>query len=169
MRSMVDAMRADPLGPPMYLILPRHATFSAERELTCNSGLAVLPAHVISFDELGRSVLAECGGGRDSGSHADRRQMLLGHLLARTDAAHVLRRRRAAARLAARLDACSTSSTQRKDPAALTELLVELKRNAADAEGELLLRKMRDFHCSTPSTRPSSAGPLDPHGRSRRC
>jgi ATP-dependent helicase/nuclease subunit B len=99
-RSMVDAMRADPLGPPIYLILPKQATFSAERELTCDSGLGgFCRAHVLSFDELSRSVLAECGGGAIPEVTAIGRQMLLGHLLRKNaERAHLLRRRRAAAR-----------------------------------------------------------------------
>ena len=38
-RAIVDALRADPLGPPIYWILPQQATFTAERQLTCASGL----------------------------------------------------------------------------------------------------------------------------------
>src|SRR5690242_2430229 len=81
-RAIVDAMRADPLGPPIYLIVPKQATFSAERELTCNSELGgFCRTRVISFDELSRSVLAECGGGAIPEVTQIGRQMLLGHLL----------------------------------------------------------------------------------------
>ena len=38
--AIVADMRAEPLnGPPIYWILPKQATFSAERELTTQSGL----------------------------------------------------------------------------------------------------------------------------------
>src|SRR5215207_644134 len=81
-RSIVESMRAEPLGPPIFLILPKQATFSAERELTCNSGLGgFCRTRVVSFDELGRSVLAECGGGAIPQVTPIGRQMLLGHLL----------------------------------------------------------------------------------------
>ena len=61
--AIVEALRADPLGPPIYWILPKQATFMAERELTCASGLeGFCRARVISFETLGADVLANCGG-----------------------------------------------------------------------------------------------------------
>jgi len=54
-RSIVEAMRSDPLGPPIYWLLTRQATFNAERELTCGSGLgAFCRTRVVSFEEFGR-------------------------------------------------------------------------------------------------------------------
>src|SRR5215218_5551532 len=168
-RSMVDAMRADPLGPPIFLIVPKQATFSAERELTCNRGLGgFCRAHVISFDELSRSVLAECGGGAIPEVTPTGRQMLLGHLL-RKNASKlafydgVARQPGLAARLDAMFDEFQRSG---KDPHALNELIHELSATATDAEGELLLRKMRDFRLLYGAyTAFLGQDRLDPHGR----
>src|SRR5678815_3133766 len=58
--KIVEAMRAEPLGPAIFWILPKQATFQAERELTVNSGLAGFArCRVVSFDQLGRDVLQE--------------------------------------------------------------------------------------------------------------
>jgi ATP-dependent helicase/nuclease subunit B len=79
---IVEALREDPLGAPIYWILPRQATFLAERELTCASGLGgFCRARVLSFDELGKEVLGECGGGAVPEVTQLGRQMILGHLL----------------------------------------------------------------------------------------
>src|SRR5438105_378727 len=82
--SIVEALRADPLGALIFWILPKQATFSAERELTCESGLGgFCRARVVSFEQLGHDVLAECGGAAIPEVSALGRQMLLGHLLRR--------------------------------------------------------------------------------------
>ncbi len=36
---IVEAIRKDPLGPPVYWILPRQATFIAQRQLATATGL----------------------------------------------------------------------------------------------------------------------------------
>jgi ATP-dependent helicase/nuclease subunit B len=80
--AIVAALRADPLGPPIYWLVPRQATFTAERELTCNSGLdAFCRARVGSFDEFGRDIFDECGGSSIPEITPLGRQMILGHLL----------------------------------------------------------------------------------------
>src|SRR3954451_2997279 len=81
--AIVAAMRAAPLEPaPIYWILPKQATFSAERELTTQSGLgAFCRARVLSFELLGEEVLASCGGSAVPEVSALGRQMLIGHLL----------------------------------------------------------------------------------------
>src|SRR5678809_988824 len=59
----VGAMRAEPLGPPILWIVPRQATFMAERELTCASGLgAFCRTRVLSFDQFAVEVFVQCGG-----------------------------------------------------------------------------------------------------------
>jgi ATP-dependent helicase/nuclease subunit B len=79
---IVAAMRAEPLGPTVYWIVPRQATFTAERELTCASGLgAFTRARVVSFEQLADDVLAACGGSAVPEVSALGRQMILGHLL----------------------------------------------------------------------------------------
>src|SRR5688572_6293328 len=80
----VEAMRADPLGPPILWLVPKQATFMAERELSCGSGLgAFCRARVLSFDQLAVEVFAECGGGAVPQVTPLGRQMILGHLLRR--------------------------------------------------------------------------------------
>jgi len=45
-RAIVEACAADPLGPPIYWIVPKQATFQTERDLTCaqNSAASAAPA-----------------------------------------------------------------------------------------------------------------------------
>src|SRR5436190_16974498 len=83
--AIVAAMRAQPLtGPPIYWILPKQATFSAERELTTQSAWsAFCRARVLSFELLGEEVLESCGGAAVPQVTALGRQMLIGHLLRR--------------------------------------------------------------------------------------
>src|SRR3954462_630091 len=77
--AIVAAMRAEPLGPAIYWLLPKQATFSAERDLTTLSGLGgFCRARVLSFDLLGQEVLQNCGGAAVSQVSAIGRQMLLG-------------------------------------------------------------------------------------------
>jgi ATP-dependent helicase/nuclease subunit B len=80
--AIVSRCQLDPLGPAIYWILPKQATFTAERELACASGLpAVSRARVVSFEQLGRDILAECGGVSVPQVTALGRRMLIGHLL----------------------------------------------------------------------------------------
>src|SRR5687767_14042333 len=169
-RSIVDAMRADPLGPPIYLLLPKQATFAAERELTCNSGLAgFCRARVISFDQLSRDILAECGGGAIPEVTPLGRQMLLGHLLRKHRAD--LKFFAAVAQqpgLAAKLDG-AFAEFQRcgKNAAELLAIVEELASiESDDAESRLLLDKLRDFHLLYHAyTEFLGQDRLDPHGR----
>lgn len=80
--AIVSALRDDPLGPPVYWILPRQATFSAQRDLACTSGLGgFCRARIVSFAEFGRDVFESCGGGSIPEITPLGRQMILGHLL----------------------------------------------------------------------------------------
>src|SRR5690242_18811385 len=80
--AIVDAVARDPLGPPIYWIVPKQATFMAERELTCASGLhGFCRVRVVSFELLGEEILADCGGGAVPQVTATGRQTVLGHLL----------------------------------------------------------------------------------------
>jgi len=83
-RAIVEDLRAAPLGPPIYWILPRQATFDAERELACASGLGgFCRARVLSFEQLADDLLAECGGAAAPRITHLGRQMILGLLLRR--------------------------------------------------------------------------------------
>ena len=81
---IVQSIRRQPLGAPIYWILPRQATFVAERALACGSGLGgYFRARVLSFEDLGSEILAECGGAALPEITDRGRRMILGHLLRR--------------------------------------------------------------------------------------
>src|SRR4051812_36750046 len=80
--AVAAALRADPLGPPVYWIVPKQATFMTERRLTCASGLGgFCRARVLSFDTLGEEILDECGGAAVPGGTALGGARSLGHPL----------------------------------------------------------------------------------------
>lgn len=80
--GIVEAMRADPLGPTIFLIVPKQATFSFERQLTTASGLGgFCRARVVSFDLFGRQILEDTGGTAVPEITPHGRQMILGLLL----------------------------------------------------------------------------------------
>jgi ATP-dependent helicase/nuclease subunit B len=80
--KIVDRCRTDPLGPPIYWLLPKQATFQAERQLVCQSGLPGLcRASVFSFSQLGDLITQQCGGIAIPETSAAGRHMILGHLL----------------------------------------------------------------------------------------
>src|SRR5437773_10827471 len=123
--AIVAAMRAQPLeGPAIYWILPKQATFSAERELTTLSGLSAFSrARVLSFELLGEEVLAGCGGAAVPQVTALGRQMLIGHLLrARQEELKFFRSVARQPGLAGRLDATFAEFERGgPDPATLGE------------------------------------------------
>ena len=171
--AIVADMRADPLdGPPIYWLLPKQATFSAERELTTQSGLeAFTRARVLSFELLGEEVLAACGGAAIPEVSAIGRQMLLGFLL--RDRQDQLQFFRGVARqpgLAARLDA-TFGEFERcgKDPASLAELIDDIvpgRATADDVENSLLRDKLTDFHLLFKAYRDALGDErVDPHRR----
>ena len=147
--SIVAALKQQPLGPNIFWLLPRQATFSAERELTCNSGLGgFLRARVLSFDQLGHEILRDCGGAGIPEITPLGRQMILGHLLRRNAAS--LRFFKNVARqpgLAAKLDA-TFSEFERcgKDAADLDLLLNEMGSANSSEESTGLLDKIHDLH-----------------------
>src|SRR5688572_28897579 len=80
--AIVEALRERPLGEPILFLLPRQATFTAQRLLTCASGLSgFCRMRVESFDELAIELMAECGGAAIPQVTTLGRQMILGHLL----------------------------------------------------------------------------------------
>ena len=147
--AIVSAMCAQPLGPPIYWILPKQSTFSAERELTTLSGLnGFCRARVLSFDLLGQEVLSACGGSAATEVSALGRQMLLGFLLRKHQ--DKLRYFRSVVRqpgLAARLDVTFAEFERcGKDADALEALLHDLSADSDDADRDLLREKVFDFH-----------------------
>ncbi|WP_428939794.1 PD-(D/E)XK nuclease family protein [Fontivita pretiosa] len=130
-RSIVEMLRADPLGEdPIYLLVPKQETFSAERDLTCASGLrGFCRARVVSFDLLGEEILSECGGTAIPQITELGRQMIIGHLLRKHQAE--LKYYASAARqvgLAAELDATFTELERHgRSPADLTQLIADVE------------------------------------------
>jgi ATP-dependent helicase/nuclease subunit B len=72
--------RADPLGPPVFLLLPRQATFQAERELTIRLG-GFARIRVVSLDDLGKLILETCGDVGIPQVNPIGRRLVIGHLL----------------------------------------------------------------------------------------
>ena len=148
--AIVEAMAKEPLGAPIYWLLPKQATFSAERELTCNSGLrGFCRCRVVSFDQLGRDVLEECRGGAVPEITPLGRQMLLGHLLRKFQPQ--LKFFTGVARqpgLAARLDSTFTEFDRcGQGPESLETILSGLRTSGSDdVEQRLLINKLADFH-----------------------
>lgn len=168
--AIVEAMRAEPLGPPIYWILPKQATFSAERELTTRSGLdGFCRARVLSFELLGEEVLAACGGAAVPELSAIGRQMLLGYLLrAHQDQLQFFRSVARQPGLAARLDATFAEFERcGKDPDTLGGLAKELADSAGERVEERVLRdKVADFHLLYRAYRDALGQErVDPHRR----
>ena len=80
--EIVRRAGGDPLGPPIYWLLPKQATFQVERRLAVESGLPGLcRVLVLSFDQFGEMIRQQCGGIAIPQINAYGRQMILGHLL----------------------------------------------------------------------------------------
>ena len=147
--SVVEMMRADPLGRPIYWVVPKQATFQAERDLTCRSGLAgFCRARVVSFESLGREIFAHAGGNVVPEVTPLGRQMVLGHLLRRLEQRlHFFRSSARQPGLAAELDA-TFAELERSGKTAtdLAALLPELELTGPiDVDGAGLLAKLRDL------------------------
>jgi ATP-dependent helicase/nuclease subunit B len=147
--AVVAACRADPLGPPVYWLVPKQATFMTERMLTCESGLGgFVRARVLSFDALGEQILGECGGAAIPEVTALGRQMILGHLLRRHQ--KDLRFFAQAARhsgLATKLDATFADFERHgRDAADLANLLSDLSQIVSrTGEQQALFDKVHDL------------------------
>lgn len=167
---IVDAMRADPLGPPIFWIVPKQATFMAERQLTCESDLwAFCRTQVMSFEQLANEAFLEVGRSATAQVTPLGRHMILGHLLRRLQPR--LGYYRSSARqagLAAELDATFGDLERAgKGAADLAQLVADLEiTDPVDADGDALLSKLRDlrlvydaYHAFLGQDR------LDPHRR----
>lgn len=148
-RRIVDAMRADPLGPAILWIVSKQATFMAERQLTCESDLgAFCRARVVSFEQLAAEAFSDVGGSATAQVTPLGRHMILGHLLRRLQPR--LGYYRSSARqagLAAELDA-TFSDIERagKGTGDLAQLVADLEvTDPVDADGGALLAKLRDL------------------------
>jgi ATP-dependent helicase/nuclease subunit B len=80
--QIMASLRAGPLGPAIFWIVPRQATFQAERLLACDGKMGgYFRVRVVSFEDLGREILLECGGNAAAQVSDLGRRMILGHLL----------------------------------------------------------------------------------------
>src|SRR2546429_579222 len=80
--SIISLLKEKPLGEEILFLLPRQATFNAQRLLACGGELnGFCGVRVESFDELAAELMAECGGKAIPQVSALGRQMILGHLL----------------------------------------------------------------------------------------
>ena len=147
---VVDAIaalcRADPLGPPVYWLLPKQATFQAERRLTCTLG-GFARVHVVDFGKLGQAVLDSCGDvGLPEVTPAGRR-MVIGHLL-RANRDRLKYYAAAAHRpgLAAELDATFAEFERAGLDAGTLDALVQTIDPAADPAADGLRSKLADVH-----------------------
>src|SRR5579872_7244303 len=79
---IIESIREDPLGPAIYWIVPRQATFIAERQIASSSGLnGYFRARILDFEDLGAEILSECGGTALPEITDRGRRMILGHIL----------------------------------------------------------------------------------------
>jgi ATP-dependent helicase/nuclease subunit B len=128
-------LAADPLGPPIYWIVPRQATFSTERLLLENFG-PFSRCRVVSFDTLGVEVLGATGGSAAGQISAQGRQMIIGLLLRQ---------------LADRLVYFKSSARRVGLASELDATFAEIERSGktfddlADADTETLLTKSREL------------------------
>jgi len=70
----------NPLGRPVWLVVPKQATFEYQRELVARLR-SFCRVRVVGFDELGEEVLAEVGGVHVARITAAGRRMIIGRLL----------------------------------------------------------------------------------------
>jgi ATP-dependent helicase/nuclease subunit B len=147
--AIVAELRARPIGPAILWLLPKQATFTAERRLACESGLpGYIRARVVSFEQLAREILAECGGDGIPQITPLGRQMILGHLVRRH--AGQLKYFKSVARqpgLAAKLDT-TFAELERcgKNAADLDLLWREMSAAGASSDADALLDKVHDLH-----------------------
>lgn len=168
LEAILTALRADPLGPPIYWILPRQATFQAERALTCAAG-AFCRARVVSFERLGREIFACAGGNVIPEVTPLGRQMVIGHLLRQLKPR--LRFFASSARqpgLAVELDAAFAEFERSgRTPAGLGVIVDDLElARPTDVDGASLLAKLRDLRLVYDAYRKYLGQErLDPHQR----
>jgi ATP-dependent helicase/nuclease subunit B len=80
LEEVVRQAKENPLGRPIWVIVPRQATFQMQRELAARLG-SYSRVRVVAFNELGEEVLAEVGGVPVANVTAAGRRMIIGRLL----------------------------------------------------------------------------------------
>lgn len=148
---IVALARAQPLGPPIYYVVPKQATFSVERRLTLTAGLegGFARVRVVSFDRLADDVIAECGGDAVPAVTARGRRIVLAHLL-RTLSPKLRVYRRSAQRLGLADELDATFAELERHGHDETTLARAIAQLAAAEDGspaaKTLLDKLHDLH-----------------------
>src|SRR5258705_3068757 len=148
--SITEMLKREPLGEPIIFLLPRQATFTAQRLLACGSELnGFCGLRVESFDELAHELLAECGGAAIPQVSALGRQMILGHLLRKNQGRLKYFSKVATfASLAARLESALTELDRcGTEPSELARVVGEFKEEADSRpiDSQVLAAKLHDL------------------------
>jgi ATP-dependent helicase/nuclease subunit B len=167
--EIVRRLQDQPVGGPIYWLLPRQATFEAERLITCWPGLqGYCRLRVLSFEQLGKDVLCECGGAAIPEITSLGRHMILGHLLrCHRDELRFFHRVAGQPGLAARFDlTLSELECCGKTPEDVQALLGQLSEAPADVDWRPLADKLHDVHLIYQAyCRYLGQERLDPHRR----
>lgn len=143
LEHIIERLRDDPLGPVIYWILPKQATFIAERRLTCESGLSGFSrVRIVSFEWLGQDILECTHGAAIPLISAGGRQMILGHLL--REHADQLKYFRASARQAGLSAELGSAFAELERRGLLPEDLLQSLASAKDAD-EAFINKLHDL------------------------
>lgn len=150
-RAICETLSAAPLGAPIFWIVPRQATLTAERLLTCESGLGgFCRVNVLSLDRLGMMLLAEQEEDGPDEIPIDCRRMIIALLLERCrEQLRFFTESAGQPGLAAVIDhAIGELDPWGEGPQAIAEILARLfhdGRREADADA-MLADKLRDLH-----------------------
>lgn len=145
--SIAKAVTDDPLGPAIYWLVPKQATFMTQRALTSAVG-AFCRVRISSFEELAREIFACAGGNVIPEVTPLGRRMVIGHLLRQLQPN--LRYFASSARqpgLATQLDATFAEFERAgKAPTELTSVIDALAgERSGDVDHISLLAKLRDL------------------------
>src|SRR3954469_14249588 len=147
--SIVSALKERPLGEEILFLLPRQATFDAQRRLACGGKLAGFAGvRIESFDELAAELMAECGGKAIPQISTLGRQMILGHLLRKNkDRLKYFSKVATYPSLAARMEgALSEFDRCGTEPAKLAEAAAQFDdRGEAAIDSQVLSAKLHDL------------------------
>ncbi len=139
---VLASTKAASLGPPIFVLVPKQATFEMERHLALTAGAATLRVRVVDPEALAGWIVRDSGGQGDVTIDRVGRELLIGHLLRTLDA-----------RLLHFRDAANRQGTTARVDAALADLerAGESAKNVADRltgdpEGDPeLLAKLHDL------------------------
>ena len=166
-------LRAQPLGPPIYYVVPKQATFAAQRRLAVASGLeGFCRVRVVSFERLADDVIAECGGDAIPAVTPRGRRIIIAHLLRTlSDKLRLYQRSAGRSGLADELDATFVElESNGHDAASLGDLIERLAAENPDPlhPTQRMRDKLHDVHLLYSAYQDFLATDrLDPHRRLR--